>query len=134
MDSRSGRDGSKRPIADIGGIWEAPAMQTTTSTTSKALLIVLAFPVAVFAGLLSWFLNLKAKLSATDVAKSLRDHIEGTGADWDWDDFTSVPIANSQLDDIRRRAAAVTGPLTEESVIVLRELLIEAEGLAAQET
>ena len=108
-------------------------MQTTTSTILKAFMVVLAFPVAVFAALLSWFLNLKAKLSATDVAKSLRDYIEGTGAAWDWDDFTSVPIANSQLDDIRRRASAVTSPLTEESVIVLRELLIEAEGLTGQE-
>lgn len=104
-------------------------MRTTTSTTSKTLLVILAFPVLVFAGLLSWISNSKEKLSATDVAKFLRDYSEGTGEDRDWDDFTSVPIANPQLDDIRRRAAAETAPHTEESVTVLRELLVEVEGL-----
>lgn len=70
----------------------------------------------------------KAKRSAADVAKYLRDFIEGTGGDWDWDDFESVPIVDPDLDRIRREAAQAAPP--DADLAKLRELLIQAEELA----
>ena len=103
------------------------------SAIGKALLVIVAVPVALIAGLVSTVFGLKAKLSAAEVAKYLRDYIEGTDGEWDWDDFTSVPIADPQLDDIRRKAAEVTAPDTVEAPTVLEQLLAKAERLAAQE-
>lgn len=105
-------------------------MRNALSTTAKVLLVIVAFPLAAIAGLFSWVFGLKAKVSASEVATYLRNFIEGGGDAWDWDDFTSVPIADPQLDDIRRRAAAVTAPNTDEAMTILQGLLVEAERLA----
>jgi hypothetical protein len=37
------------------------------------------------------------------VAKFLEDFVNGTGGKWDWDDFISSPIADPELDKIRKR-------------------------------
>ena len=108
-------------------------MRGAISTVLKVLLAIVAISLAAIAGLISWMFGLKAKLSATEVATYLRDFIEGSGDDWDWDDFTSVPIANPQLEDIRRKAAAVDLPSTEEGLTTLQGLLAEAERLAKSE-
>jgi len=70
----------------------------------------------------------KARRTAAEVAKYLRDFIDGVGGDWDWDDFESVPIADAALDDIRRRAAEAAPP--NPDMQRLRQLLAEAEALA----
>jgi hypothetical protein len=103
------------------------------SAVGKVLLVIVAVPLALIAGVVSTVFGLKAKLSAAEVAKYLRDYIEGTGSNWDWDDFTSVPIADPQLDEIRREATAVTAPDTEDAPTVLKRLLVQAERLAAQD-
>jgi len=97
-------------------------------------LVIFAVPLAALAALASWVFGLKAKLSASEVATYLRNFIEGGGGAWDWDDFTSVPIGDPRLEDIRRRAAAIDLPVTEEGSTILRELLVEAEDLARLET
>lgn len=102
------------------------------SAIGKALLVIVAVPLALIAGLMSTLFGSKARLSAAEVAKYLRDYIEGTGSEWDWDDFTSVSVADPQLDDIRRRAAEVTAPDAGGSPAVLEQLLAKAERLAAQ--
>lgn len=104
------------------------------SAAGKVLLVIVAVPLALVAGLVSMVFGLKAKLSAAEVTRYLRDYIEGTGGEWDWDEFTSVPIADPRLDDIRRKAAEVTAPDTEEAQVVLEKLLAKAEQLAAQES
>lgn len=71
----------------------------------------------------------KARRTAEQVATYLRDFIEGTGGEWDWDDFESVPIHDETLDDIRRRAANAAPP--NPDMHKLRQLLSEAEALAA---
>ena len=71
------------------------------------------------------------KLTPHDVAKALRDFIESTGRDWDWDDFTSLRIRDPQLDSIRRRAAQIDLPAGAEEIAALRELLAEAEALSS---
>lgn len=72
----------------------------------------------------------KAGRTAAEVAKYLRDFINGVGGEWDWDDFESVPIADTVLDDIRRRAADAAPP--DADMQRLRVLLAEADALAAE--
>jgi hypothetical protein len=66
--------------------------------------------------------------SAEEVAGFLRDFIEGTGGDWDWDEFECVPITNYALDRIRREAALAGPP--NANIGKLQELLARAESLA----
>ena len=71
----------------------------------------------------------KARRTAAEVARYLREFIDGVGGEWDWDDFESVPIADAVLDDIRQRAADAAPP--NPDMQRLRQLLAEAEALAA---
>jgi len=89
------------------------------------LLSPILFPVALIAALLP-FKKTKDR-SATEVAGYLRDAIEGTGGDWDWDDFESVPITDRELDQIRHEAALAG--LLGTDLGKLRELLARAEAL-----
>lgn len=58
------------------------------------------------------------------VAKYLRDFIEGTGSDYDWDDFTQGGrIADPELEAIRREAALIETPVTPDGFAKLRALL-----------
>ena len=70
----------------------------------------------------------KTERTAAGVAKYLRDFIEGTGGDWDWDDFESVPIADPVLEAIRHEAALAAPP--NPDMEKLRNLLHQAEELA----
>lgn len=65
-----------------------------------------------------------------EVARYLRDFIEGTGGEWDWDDFASVTIKDQALESIRQRATR-TEPL-QADIEHLRKLLAEAETLCAK--
>ena len=118
------------PIADASEHRLGHRMRNAISTTAKILLVVFTIPLAAIVGLFSWVFGAKEKLSAAEVATYLRNFIEGGGDVWDWDDFTSVPIFDPQLEDIRRRAAAVTLPNKGEAMIILQGLLVEAERLA----
>jgi hypothetical protein len=60
-----------------------------------------------------------------EVVGYLRAFIEGTGGDWDWDDFVSIPIADPRLDSIRERASR----FPDMGLAELKELLREAEAL-----
>lgn len=64
-----------------------------------------------------------------EVAGYIYDFIEGIGGDWDWDDFTSVPIADPQLEAIRAEAEMVQLPITPEGMEKLRELLAQARSI-----
>ena len=100
---------------------------------SKALavpLIVLAIPLAALAALISAVFGLKERRSAAEVATYIRNFLNEEGDAWDWDDFTSVEIADPNLEDIRRRAASVDLPTTDEGTAALEHLLTEAENLA----
>ena len=41
-------------------------------------------------------------LNKADVAKYLEDFVNNAGGQWDWDDFTSIPIADPDLDKVRQ--------------------------------
>jgi hypothetical protein len=70
-----------------------------------------------------------AALTASAVADYLRQFLDGEGGDWDWDDFTSAPIADPVLENIRVRALNSGPPFDDQAMIGLRELLAEAEAL-----
>ncbi|HLY90014.1 MAG TPA: hypothetical protein VKQ27_13615 [Acetobacteraceae bacterium] len=57
-----------------------------------------------------------------DVAGFIADMIDGSGGEWDWDEFECVPITDPALDAIRLRAA-VFGPPNAN--------IAEAEAIAA---
>ena len=71
--------------------------------------------------------------SPADVAGFIRDFIEGTGGEWDWDDFISVPITSPELEPIRAQAAMIELPLNPAGVDELKELLAKAEALAGRQ-
>lgn len=68
----------------------------------------------------------------SEVAEYLRDFLAGADGLWDWDDFCSRPIIDTDLDTIRTTAAAVSTPLTPEGMSVLQRLLDEAEFAAVE--
>jgi hypothetical protein len=71
--------------------------------------------------------------SPDEVAQYLRDFLDGTGGEWDWDDFTSIPIADPRLEDIRERAAALELPMADQDTAPLKDLIAEAEAIAAHD-
>jgi hypothetical protein len=70
--------------------------------------------------------------SAEEVAFDLRNFIEGTGDEGEFDHFVSVRVADEALDSIRERAKDVPLPADEHGLRALQELLAEAEALIAQ--
>lgn len=97
------------------------------------LVVVPLFIFSVIAKLISRPFERPQKISATQVALYLHEFIEGFGSDWDWDDFTSVPIANPQLESIRTRANQVRLPVDDKGMATLRLLLSEVESLNKKE-
>jgi hypothetical protein len=95
------------------------------------LLAPLAIPIILLIVLAERLFGLKtsADRTARDVEGYLRDFLEGTGGDWDWDDFTSVKITNPGLDAIRDEAASVSLPLTEGGRATLRDLLEQVRSM-----
>jgi hypothetical protein len=65
-------------------------------------LLPVAVPVILFLKLFG--IGQSTDRSANEVAGFIRDFIEGTGGEWDWDDFICVPIKAPELDSIRRRS------------------------------
>jgi len=65
--------------------------------------------------------------SPDEVARYLRDFLHGTGGPWDWDDFTSIPIADPRLEDLRQRAIALDLPMADDETAPLKALIAEAE-------
>ena len=80
-------------------------------------------PIALVAGMLSR----KKDRSASEVAGYLRNLIEGSSGDWDWDEFESVPIRDPALDQIRIEAGTAGPPTCD--LAKLRALLARAEAL-----
>lgn len=95
------------------------------------LLAPIAIPVILAVQLLQKLHILKstADLEAPDVEKYLRDFLDGGGGEWDWDDFTSIPITDPTLESIREQAAWVALPLDNEGRATLEHLLAEVEML-----
>jgi hypothetical protein len=98
-----------------------------------ALLFVFVVPIFLVVKLIILPFEKPIQRSPQQVAKYLRDFLEGTGGDWDWDDFVSIEIADPRLEDIRERAAALELPMPDTDTAPLKALVAEAEALAAQD-
>lgn len=88
-------------------------------------------PVAIVVKLVTMPFERPHKRTAEEVARYLRSFLEDSGGEWDWEDFTSIPLADPGLESIRQRAASVALPITEEGRGTLLALLAEAEGKAS---
>ncbi|NIJ20449.1 hypothetical protein FHS95_002141 [Sphingomonas naasensis] len=66
--------------------------------------------------------------SAEEVARDLRGFVDGTGGEWDFDDLTSIPLADPRLESIRERASAAFPGTDDAEWLSLAE---EAEAIAA---
>jgi hypothetical protein len=95
-----------------------------------ALAVVLS-PLLIIWALALKFLPFKKTADRTpgEVAGFIKDFLEGTGGEWDWDDFTSIPITNGRLDEIRQEACAVDLPLDENGKRRLETLMRRARAL-----
>lgn len=89
-------------------------------------------PLLLTAATIAGMLGRPARRTPGEVAKYLLDFLEDTGGENDWDDFTSVKIADPTLDQIRLAAELIDLPLTDDGRRKLTELLHRAQALAAQ--
>lgn len=64
------------------------------------------------------------------VARHIRDFIDGASGEWDWDDFSSIPLADPRLEAIRAAACDVSLPCGDEELAELEALFEEAQSLA----
>jgi hypothetical protein len=91
----------------------------------------LIVPFAFVGALLAGVFSPPRRRSAAEVVRYLREFIDGTGGEWDWDEFESIPIADPALESIRTRAAQAGPP--HPNIQELARLLTEAEDLARQD-
>lgn len=98
--------------------------------------VVLLFPVAFIAGiaieLATRILGLSrtADLTPKDVEGYIDDFLNDRGADFDWDDFCSIPLTDPRLDAIRDEADSVPLPLDDRGQAHLRDLLARVRALS----
>jgi len=105
-------------------------MQRSSGRAITGWAAIFLAPVAVAVGLiaLSWPGRRSVDRTPDDVVGFLRDFLDGTGGEWDWDEFESVPITDPELEALRRRAARAAPP--NPDLNQLRALLAEAETIA----
>lgn len=91
------------------------------------LLAPIAIPAVVVVLILQRLSILKSTtdLTASEVIAYLQGHLDGTEGEWDWDDFTSVPITDPFLDGIREDASSLNLPMGEDDKDDLRKLITE---------
>lgn len=93
---------------------------------------MLVIPIVLIAKLVVMPFERPVERSAMEVLRFLRDFHDGTGDDYDWDDFTNVALADSVLEDIRLRAGSLYLPMGAEELKSLRALIAETEAVAAR--
>jgi hypothetical protein len=90
-----------------------PATLTASVLHNLAWLVVV--PVGII--LLAFFiaaLPIKRKVTPEQFADELETHLLGTGGPWDWDDTTSVAIADPRLEEVRSRLGPNLASLSHE--------------------
>lgn len=97
---------------------------------AAVLLLPIAVPLALAASL--WPGKKTVDRTPEEVASFLRNFLEGTGCDWDWDGFESVPITDPKLDALRKRAALAAPPNAD--LEELRRILADAEAIVERGT
>ncbi len=77
-----------------------PALLTAYVLQSSIWLIVIPLGIIVLA-LVVAALPIKRKVTPEQFADELERHLLGTGGPWDWDDTTSIAIADERLEQVR---------------------------------
>jgi hypothetical protein len=90
-----------------------PAVLMAYVLHNLAWLVVVPFGIIALALLIA-ALPIKRKVTPDQLANELERHLLGTGGEWDWDDTTSVVIANARLEQVRRRLGPNLDSLTRE--------------------
>jgi hypothetical protein len=66
-----------------------------------------------------------------EIEKTISNFLQGTGGEWEWDDFTGIPLRDPKLDKIREQCADLqytyrskvkTEYCSKEGIEVLKEL------------
>ena len=87
-------------------------------------LLLLAVLLALLAG--SGVLGKQSDFTIDEVIDFIESFLEGTGGEWDWDEFESCgENADSFLNDAWRKCLELELPLTEEGEATLRVILAE---------
>ncbi|WP_300115475.1 hypothetical protein [Sphingobium sp.] len=113
------------------GYREASPVKAAFLTPFRVLAFVIIVPLALAVKLVILPFERPVSRSPQEVARYLREFLDGTGNEGDWDYFTSTKIADPRLNDIRERALALDLPFGDEEAALLDGLAREAESLAA---
>ena len=106
-------------------------IQVAMSVLALLLLLPIVFPIALVMKL-GWSLGLlksSTDFPANYVETNILNLLEDRDGEWDWADFTEIPIANPALDDIRWEAQKIRFPLTEDGRAKLSELVLRARAI-----
>ena len=90
-----------------------PAALTAYVLHNLTWLVVVPFGIIVLAFLIA-ALPIKRKVTPEQFADELERHLLGTGGPWDWDDTTSVAIADPRLEEVRSRLGSNLDSLSHE--------------------
>jgi hypothetical protein len=85
--------------------------------------VVVVLSVFPFFRLLTSVSKRRNRLTAAEVADKIDRHLHGTEGAWDWDDFTSTPIADDGLDAIRERCVELDSEHPMQRAEELREIV-----------
>jgi hypothetical protein len=86
--------------------------------------VIVVLAIVPFFRLLTFISKRRNRRTPREVADMIEKHIDGTEGSWDWDEFTSVPIADDRLDAIRIRfLVGFDSNLSEEKLRDLREIV-----------
>ena len=93
----------------------APSMRrgsdSVVSGWAAILLAPIFLPIALLVGIWETVFPTKGRdRTPAEVVGFIQDLIDGTGGDWDWDEFECVKIRDSVLETFRRRAARMGPP------------------------
>lgn len=86
-------------------------------------------PIAIVVKLIVAPFERPIECSPEEVLRYLRDFHDGTGEDYDWDAFTSIPIADAELEEVRVTAASLDPPFGTEELSSLRALIARVEAI-----
>lgn len=92
-------------------------------------MIALAFFLLVLCPL--WTRSPTPTQQALYASRSIRAFLENLGDPCDWDDFISSHLGDPDVDSVRRRAAGVCLPVSDEGKLVLTALADEADEIAS---
>jgi len=90
-----------------------PTALTAYVLHNLAWLVLVPFGIIVLAFIMG-AMSSKRKVTPEQFAHELERHLHGTGGPWDWDDTTSVAIADPRLEEVRLRLGSNLDSLSHE--------------------